>query len=72
MYYFLAAGDTSVSLDSFKSVLESITGQFSITQIVAVLAGIIGLGIGFVFMWWGIRKGISSLMGAIKKGKAKV
>lgn len=60
---------TAVTLSDFQSVFTAITGQFSVSTIVAVLAGIIGLGIGAVFMWWGVRKGIRSIMSAFKKGR---
>ena len=38
-------------------------------QIVAVLAGIIGVGMTFVLMWFGVRKLISIFKKAVTKGK---
>ena len=38
-------------------------------QIVAVLSGIIGVGMTFVLMWFGVRKLISIFKKAVTKGK---
>ena len=62
-------GATTVTLSDFQSVLDALTAQFSVTTIVAVLAGVLAIGVAFVFMWWGVRKGLRMLMSAIRKGK---
>lgn len=41
-------------------------------QIVTVLAGIIGVGMTFVLMWFGVRKLISIFKKAVTKGKISV
>ena len=38
-------------------------------QIVAILASIIGVGMTFVLMWFGVRKLISIFRKAVTKGK---
>lgn len=58
--------DISTTLEPLKTALTS-----SITpgQIVGVLAGIIGVGMMFVLMWFGVRKLISIFKKAVTKGK---
>lgn len=68
MANFLTASST-VSSSDFMSVIESITGQISVTTVVGVLGTAAGAGIGLVFMWWGVRKVARSLMGAFRSGK---
>lgn len=60
---------TAIGWSDLSSVLTAITGQISVTTVIAVIAGAIGAAIGLVFMWWGIRKLIRVLMSAFRKGK---
>lgn len=59
----------NVSLTDLQPVLDSLTGQISVANVVAIIAAVLGACVGFAFMWWGIRFGKSKLMGAFKKGK---
>lgn len=70
MYHIFAAADPSpVAWSDLSSVLTAITGQITVANVVAVIAGAIGASIGLVFMWWGVRKLIRVLMSAFRKGK---
>lgn len=64
--------ETTVSYNSFSSLLETIQGQISVSSIIGVLAGILGACVGLVFMWWGLRKVVAMLMAAFRKGKMSV
>lgn len=66
-----AGGDAaaSVSSSTIMDILNAITSQFSVTQIVAMIAGILGVSMAFVFLWWGVRKGAKVVMRAVKSGK---
>lgn len=68
----LASGSTAVGPDAWASVLSALTGQISVSTIVAVLASVVGAAIGMVFMWWGVRKLARTLMAAFRKGKLSV
>lgn len=63
---------TAVTAETIMSILTAITGTFSVTQIVAMIAGILGVSITFVFLWWGVRKGGKSVMAAVKSGKFRI
>lgn len=52
-----------------KPVSDALVGAITPAQIVAILAGVIGIGMGFVLMWFGVRKGISIFRKAVMKGK---
>ena len=52
-----------------KPIFDNILKQLSVSNIVSLLAAVIGAGIVFVFLWWAIRKGIKILMSAIRKGR---
>lgn len=60
---------TVVSAADWSSVMTALTSQVSVSTIVGVLATLVTAGIGLVFMWWGVRKALKSLMAAFRKGK---
>lgn len=75
MPVFMALGEGTgvtsgaVTAADWSSVMSALTGQISVSTIVAVLATLVTAGIGLVFMWWGVRKALRSLMAAFRKGK---
>ncbi len=71
MMGILASGSAStvVSASDWSSVISALTAQISVSTIVGVLATLVTAGIGLVFMWWGVRKALRSLMAAFRKGR---
>lgn len=67
--FALMEGPTVVSPTDWASVMTALTGQVSVSTIVGTLATLVTAGIGLVFMWWGVRKALRSLMAAFRKGK---
>lgn len=65
----LYATATAVGADAWSSVMDALTAQVSVSTIVGVLVTLVTAGIGLVFMWWGVRKALRSLMSAFRKGK---
>ena len=63
---------TTVGFTDFKSIFDGLTAQVSVSSVVGVLAAVVGVCVGLVFMWWGIRKVVSMLMGAFRKGRVSV
>ena len=64
-----AEGNTTVSVSDFQSVITALTGQISVSTIVAVIAAVVGVTVGIAFMWWGARYASRKIMSALKKGK---
>lgn len=66
--------DTSAVISStdFSSVLTALQNQISVSTIVEVLVVLVGACVGLAFMWWGVRKLISALMSAFKKGRVNI
>lgn len=62
----------SVTASTIMDILTAITSQFSITQIVAMIAGLLGVSMTFVFLWWGVRKGSKMVISAVKSGKFRI
>ena len=68
----IAEGATAVSSADWASVLSAMASQISVSTVVAVLASTTGAAIGLVFMWWGVRKAVRTIMAAFRKGKVSV
>lgn len=70
---FAASTAPSVPTPSdWSSVISGVTGAFSSSNIVQVLASVVGAGVVFVFLWWGIRLAFRSIMGAVKNGTLSI
>lgn len=66
-----SAGEGITAAD-WSSVISALTDQINVSNVVAVLATFVTAGVGLAFMWWGVRKGIRSLMSAFRKGRVSV
>lgn len=58
-----------VTASDWESVITAMTSQISVTTVVGVLATLVTAGIGLVFLWWGVRKAVGSLMGSFRSGR---
>ena len=61
-----------ISAADWASVISAATAQISVSTVVAVLASLVAAGIGLVFMWWGVRKAMASLMKAFRSGRISI
>lgn len=66
------ATDTVITASDWASVISSLTAQISVSTVVGVLATTVAAGIGLVFMWWGVRKAVRTIMAAFRKGRMSV
>ena len=69
---FPAWAEGTVSSTDWAPIISAMTGQISVSTVVGVIATAIGAGIGLVFMWWGGRKAVRTLMAAFRKGKVSM
>lgn len=63
---------TVVTASDWASVISAMTGQISVSTVVATLATLVTAGIGLVFLWWGVRKAVGSLMGSFRSGRIRL
>lgn len=68
----LLSSSSTVSSTDIMDILNAVTTQFSVANIVAFIASILGVTVGFLFLWWGIRKGFRAIIKATTKGKPSV
>ena len=61
-----------VTASDWASVITAMTGQISVSTVVGVLATLVTAGIGLVFLWWGVRKAVGSLMGSFRSGRIRL
>lgn len=63
---------TVVTAADWASIITAITGQISVSTVVAAVATMVTAGIGLVFMWWGVRKAARTLLAAFRKGRVSI
>lgn len=63
---------TVVTAADWASIITAITGQISVSTVVAAVATMVAAGIGLVFMWWGVRKAARTLLAAFRKGRVSI
>ena len=68
--FCFASGD-HVSNLSFAPIIESVTGAISPLDIIKLIAMTITAGMSFVLAWFGIRKVLKALKGAIFGGSLR-
>lgn len=61
-----------VTASDWASVIAAMTSQISVSTVVGVLATLVAAGIGLVFLWWGVRKAVGSLMGSFRSGRIRL
>lgn len=69
---FAADASGTVTASDWAPVITNLTSQISVSTIIAALATFMAAGVGLVFMWWGLRKAVRTIMAAFKKGKLSV
>lgn len=62
----------AVTASDWASVITAMTSQISVSTVVGVLASLVTAGIGLVFLWWGVRKAVGSLMGSFRSGRIRL
>lgn len=65
-------GPKVVTASDWASVITAMTSQISVSTVVGVLATLVTAGIGLVFLWWGVRKAVGSLMGSFRSGRIRL
>ena len=63
---------TVVTANDWASVITAMTSQISVSTVVGVLATLVTAGIGLVFLWWGVRKAVGSLIGSFRSGRIRL
>lgn len=62
----------TVSTVDFSAVTSALSSSFSVSEIVAIIAAVLGAGCSFVILWWGSRKLVNNIITAFQKGKVKL
>lgn len=62
-------GSTAVDLTSF---ITALTGSITTSQILTILAQVVGVGMAFFLMWLGVRKAVRVFSAAVRSGKIRI
>ncbi len=69
---FAAEGDATFNASDISTVLDPIKAQFTFSNIASILAIVVGAAAVLTLGWFGVRKVISIIQRALKKGKVSV
>ena len=61
--------ETTSMVEIIEPLTTAVTSSITPGQIIAMLAAVVGVGMTFVLMWFGVRKLISIFRKAVTKGK---
>ena len=64
-------GATSTAID-FSASITALTGSITVTQVLTVLASVVGVGMAFFLMWLGVRKAVRSFTSAVASGRIRL
>jgi len=68
----LVYGLTGTIIDTIQPAINAITAELTVANIMLLVAAGLGIAMGFVLAWFGVRKLLSVITNAFKSGKAKV
>lgn len=68
----MVMGNTVSNALDFSAITTALTTAVTPAQIITIIASIIGVGMTFVLMWFGVRKLVSIFRKAVTKGKISV
>lgn len=63
--------DTSTAID-FSGYITALTSSISVTQVLTVLASVVGVGMVFFLMWLGVRKATRGFTSAVATGRIRI
>lgn len=63
--------DATTAID-FSGFLTALTNAITTSQVLQVLASVIGVGMAFFLMWLGVRKATRAFTSAVSSGKIRI
>jgi len=56
----------------FTAFIDALTKSITPAQVLAVLAAVVGVGMGFFLMWLGVRKAVRAFTSAVSSGRIRI
>lgn len=56
----------------FTGYITALTSTITVSQVLAVLAAVVGVGMSFFLMWLGVRKATRSFTTAVSTGRIRI
>lgn len=61
----------STAID-FTGYISALTSSITVTQVLTVLAAVVGVGMTFFLMWLGVRKATRGFTTAVASGRIRI
>lgn len=69
MSYFMSEVTNTVD---FAGYIEALTGSITTSQVLTVLAAVVGVGMAFFLMWLGVKKATRAFTTAVATGRIRI
>lgn len=63
--------DVASDID-FTSFITALTSSITASQVLTVLASVVGVGMTFFLMWLGVKKAVRSFTTAVSTGRIRI
>ena len=67
----LAEGEVASAVD-LSGFVTALTSSITTTQVLTVLASVVGIGMAFFLMWLGVRKAVKAFTSAVASGRIRL
>lgn len=64
--------ETATNSIDFTGFLSALTNAITTSQVLTVLASVIGVGMAFFLMWLGVRKATRAFTSAVSSGRIRI
>lgn len=68
----LQVGEVAADTIDFSGYITALKSSITTTQVLTVLAAVVGIGMGFFLMWLGVRKATRAFTSAVATGKIRI
>ena len=68
----LVGEEVTSTVPDFSNLVSTLTNAITPAQLLTVIGSVIGAGMAFVLMWFGVRKLIKIFTNALQRGKLRV
>lgn len=64
--------DVVATTPDFSGLITALQTAITPAQLLTILASVVGVGMGFLLMWFGVRKIVKIFTSALQRGKLKM
>lgn len=64
--------ENAVATVDLSGLITALQGAITPAEIITVLSSVVGIGMAFFLMWFGVRKAVKIFTSAVQSGKIRI